>query len=170
MARIVNPRDLVFRGESRTDAREPSCVAPSIVQHAEPIGAFGMSRARIVREHAIVEHEPGGAGHRENHSERVYKLTPREASPTLDAMFGIGMPELIVILVVALVVLGPARLPELARTLGKAMAEFRRQSSDIMDEFQQQVRVEEEAGRRAKVKTPQSPPASKSGEPPPSQA
>ena len=170
MVRIVNPRDLVFRGESRADAREPSRVPPSIVQHAEPIGTFGMSRARIVREHAIVEHEPGGAGHRENHSERVYKLTPREASPTLDAMFGIGMPELIVILVVALVVLGPARLPELARTLGKAMAEFRRQSSDIMDEFQQQVRVEEEAGRRAKVKTPQSPPASKSGEPPPSQA
>ena len=69
-------------------------------------------------------------------------------------MFGIGMPELLVIMVVALVVLGPARLPELARSLGKAMAEFRRQSSDIMDEFQQQIRVEEETAKRAKATTP----------------
>jgi len=78
-------------------------------------------------------------------------------------MFGIGMPELLVIMVVALVVLGPARLPELARSLGKAMAEFRRQSSDIMDEFQQQIRVEEETAKRAKAKTP---PPTETGEPP----
>jgi Tat protein translocase TatB subunit len=81
-------------------------------------------------------------------------------------MFGLGMPEILVILVVALVVLGPKRLPELARTLGKAMAEFRRQSSDIMDEFQQQMRVDEEAARRPTPK----PPAPPGDETPPSQA
>jgi Tat protein translocase TatB subunit len=82
-------------------------------------------------------------------------------------MFGIGMPELLVILVVALVVLGPNRLPELARTLGKAMAEFRRQTTDIMDEFQNQVRLEEDTERRAKAKPP-TPPSDTGSTPPPS--
>jgi TatA/E family protein of Tat protein translocase len=41
-------------------------------------------------------------------------------------MFGIGMPELLLILALALIVLGPKKLPELARALGKGMAEFRR--------------------------------------------
>ena len=64
-------------------------------------------------------------------------------------MFGIGMPELMVILVVALVVLGPKRLPEIARALGKGLAEFRRATSDINEELQKAQRAVESEARAA---------------------
>ena len=54
-------------------------------------------------------------------------------------MFGIGATELLVILVVALIVFGPTRLPELARSLGRAMGEFRRASTDLRQSFNESM-------------------------------
>ena len=69
-------------------------------------------------------------------------------------MFGIGIPELLVILVVALLVLGPKRLPEVAKALGKGLAEFRRATSGLSEELSNaQVMLEEEI-RQAERKSP----------------
>ncbi len=64
-------------------------------------------------------------------------------------MFGIGPSELVVILIIALLVLGPKRLPELAAGLGKGLAEFRRATADINAELDSARRTLEEQTREA---------------------
>ena len=62
-------------------------------------------------------------------------------------MFGIGMTELIIILVVALLVIGPDKLPDLARTLGKGMSEFKRATEDFRNTMHADMRAEEEKNK-----------------------
>jgi len=72
-------------------------------------------------------------------------------------MFGIGMPELLVIAVVALIVVGPKKLPEIARTLGKGLSEFRKATEDATDTLKETLRSNEIEGEDV---DPSAPPAS----------
>jgi len=84
-------------------------------------------------------------------------------------MFGIGIPELLVIMVVALIVLGPQRLPEVAKALGKALAEFRRATGDLSEELSNaRVMLEEEVRQveRTSRATPQKAAPPQTGSPP----
>jgi sec-independent protein translocase protein TatA len=66
----------------------------------------------------------------------------------------LGMPELIVIFVIALLVFGPRKLPELGRSLGKSLGEFKRASNELRNTLEEEVRVEEQREATQKVSAP----------------
>jgi sec-independent protein translocase protein TatA len=75
-------------------------------------------------------------------------------------MFGsIGMPEMIIILVIALIIFGPRKLPELGRSLGRSINEFKKASNELRSTLEDEIRVEERKEQQAKVETEQKPAA-----------
>ncbi|NDY71669.1 Sec-independent protein translocase TatA [Desulfobacter hydrogenophilus] len=67
-------------------------------------------------------------------------------------MFGLGMPEILLILAIALIVIGPQKLPEVAKMLGKAMGEFKRSAQDLKDSIDIETTVKEAKPKPVKTK------------------
>jgi sec-independent protein translocase protein TatA len=67
----------------------------------------------------------------------------------------IGFPEMMIILVVALIVFGPRKLPELGRSLGKSLNEFKRASNELRSTLDEEIRVEEQ--RKSPAPSPPEP-------------
>jgi sec-independent protein translocase protein TatA len=72
-------------------------------------------------------------------------------------MFGsIGMPELIIILVIALIIFGPRKLPELGKSLGRSLNEFKKASTDLQNTLEQEIKIEEQKEAADKFKVDES--------------
>jgi sec-independent protein translocase protein TatA len=69
-------------------------------------------------------------------------------------VFNIGPTELVIILIIALIVFGPRRLPEVGRTIGRSLRELRRASSDLRDELERNLSLEEDEPPRPPASRP----------------
>lgn len=67
----------------------------------------------------------------------------------------LGFPELMIIMVIALIIFGPRKLPELGRSLGKSLGEFRKASNELKSTLEEEIRLEEVKEQRAKIEAEQ---------------
>jgi len=61
----------------------------------------------------------------------------------------VGLPELIIIFTLALIIFGPRKLPELGRSLGKSLAEFKRASNELRNTLDEEIRLDDQRATRA---------------------
>jgi sec-independent protein translocase protein TatB len=69
-------------------------------------------------------------------------------------MFGLGFGEIVVILVLALVLLGPQKLPEVAKQLGKGLRDFKKATDDLKGQFEQELYADERKAARPRIAPP----------------
>jgi sec-independent protein translocase protein TatA len=84
-------------------------------------------------------------------------------------MGSIGMPEMLVILVIALIVFGPRKLPELGKSIGKSLAEFKRASNELKSTLEEEIRIEEQKTVKKAAPLPAAPTTVTTAEAPPTQ-